>query len=1068
MNSSVTNNGTLELGADVTIDTAADSSTIGGTLLIKDHTLTLGTGEGQTASIHSFSAIKLDNGTISFNNKQDNLQNLSVAQNKTGVISSYDMGQNGAALVLDGTTNINGTLTIQSEWNAQFDIKKLAGSGTLNIKGTNGNESSRQDAAYSIGSDGFTGTVNIKNSSATVSLADGTKLGAVNIGPGSLKVDAGNTATVASLFVNDNKAATITVNGTLNVEGLFNTWSCSNATTVTGSDAGVMKVGSMDLSNVGTNMALSHITLTVTGDATAGNSDRGKNNTRIDMSDGAKLNLLGNVSFNTDNNKFCTLNVNGGTITAGEATETQATRTFQNIVAGAQGGTVTFLNGTNSVANLDMTAGDLAVTVGANASLSVANAVLRSTITGDVTFTGTIDITNHDVTDRTDVYTGGETEGNVNGFRATTGKMKMATGTVTDTGATYMLGTTDVTQQVDKGVYTFSGETDYTTFYVNEQTEKVSTALDGHQPTAFQLAASTTLQVDESIAATVTGADATSVVTIDSDKVLTGTAQNVKIAGSGTYELTSGSTSIGANVSLDAAWTGTVRIHDAAVNNVDFKTLVNGTNSTLELMGYSGYPTAWYEKVEDGLNPQNIKLTNGSNGYAFKYTGSTVYDDHVVTFSGNWSGDGTMQTAGNHLNYKFTGDISAWNGKLQVASGIPHVTFSGKATEVNAIIDKNGQTLDLIVGEGSEFSTVFKADVDATSLTVSDNASATFKADATFGSLSGTGKVALDENSTLSVSGTVAESVKIDAADGATIDADLDTTQVGIAANATASFVQGVADVASGVSFQNEGETPAPVTVENTSADEVLHYNIGAENAKVTADSLDAYTDQAVEVKNEVVVNSIYNMGAAVTLTNVDTHALSNIENYGDQVTLQNVGSEAIEIATISLYETTVAVYTDDTNTTEGTITITEAMNAGAGTLLSNLLLANGSKLNLAVSTQEGDHIQALTLGSQFGIEDGGIVNLDDLTIAALQNLAEGDSLDLVKAGQSQLTYFGEYNGKSYDDLFVRTEGMLGDYVVYARGDAFGLTKQGAVPEPTTGTLSLLALMALAARRRRK
>lgn len=161
--------GNVILSVDATLtDNAA--SVVTGALTVQGAQLTIGGGDSQTSSISSFGSVALDGGTLYYNNKQDTIHNLSVAADKTGVINSFDMGReaDGAALNLVGTTTVNGELTIQNQWNAQFVIENMVGSGTLNIKGTNGGDSSSENAVYSMGIGDFTGTIAIANSKATV------------------------------------------------------------------------------------------------------------------------------------------------------------------------------------------------------------------------------------------------------------------------------------------------------------------------------------------------------------------------------------------------------------------------------------------------------------------------------------------------------------------------------------------------------------------------------------------------------------------------------------------------------------------------------------------------------------------------------------------------------------------------------------------------------------------------------------------------------------------------------------------------------------------------------------
>lgn len=150
--------------------TGGAASAATGTLTVQGVQLNIGGGDSQTSSIASFSSVVLDGSTLYYNNEQDTLHNLSVAAGKTGLINSFDMGlaANGAVLNLAGATTVNGTLTIQNRWNAQFAIENLTGAGTLNIKGTDGGATSDEAAVYTLGLDNFTGTIAIANSNATV------------------------------------------------------------------------------------------------------------------------------------------------------------------------------------------------------------------------------------------------------------------------------------------------------------------------------------------------------------------------------------------------------------------------------------------------------------------------------------------------------------------------------------------------------------------------------------------------------------------------------------------------------------------------------------------------------------------------------------------------------------------------------------------------------------------------------------------------------------------------------------------------------------------------------------
>ena len=213
---------------------------------------------------------------------------------------------------------------------------------------------------------------------------------------------------------------------------------------------------------------------------------------------------------------------------------------------------------------------------------------------------------------------------------------------------------------------------------------------------------------------------------------------------------------------------------------------------------------------------------------------------------------------------------------------------------------------------------------------------------------------------------------------------------------------------------------------------------------------------------------SIENKGSSpITLSDVDEQ-LKQIENVSSgEMTLKNVtGTLELEDLTIAA-DSTVSFYKSAAEGVEGTITVTDTLNAGGGTLKANLTIIGSGDVEAPTQLNLGG--TALTLGSKLTVDTtSGLILLDADTIAALEGLALGHDLDLFKAlEETHLNYGSEYNGTWFDAMFVRTDDVHGDYRVYASDTSFGLTKVSNVPEPTTGTLSLLALAALAARRRK-
>ena len=276
-----------------------------------------------------------------------------------------------------------------------------------------------------------------------------------------------------------------------------------------------------------------------------------------------------------------------------------------------------------------------------------------------------------------------------------------------------------------------------------------------------------------------------------------------------------------------------------------------------------------------------------------------------------------------------------------------------------------------------------------------------------------------------------------------------DAKQVGIAADATAYYTGAVED--SGVKFTPGDEIGAVIISNNGEAAKA--YSTTDKDLSVTAQKLEmTKQDGDVTVSNAIVVDELVNTtGKVLTLDNAEALLLVDM----------NITGSTVELSYIN----------GDQQVAEGIVSLAGILQGGDATLKADLTLYGGSTLDV-----DGGDPHALTLGSTLTVDyASGLINLDDATLSALNAMNIGDTLKLiVAADQTTLGYGGEssYDGMWYDEMFNRagTPGvsLQGDFTVYAQGDAFGLTKVSNVPEPTTGTLSLLALMALAARRRRK
>lgn len=282
----------------------------------------------------------------------------------------------------------------------------------------------------------------------------------------------------------------------------------------------------------------------------------------------------------------------------------------------------------------------------------------------------------------------------------------------------------------------------------------------------------------------------------------------------------------------------------------------------------------------------------------------------------------------------------------------------------------------------------------------------------------------------------------------------------------------------SGVIF---GGKNSSATISNGSQDNNsgTTYSLDNKNAKVTAGTLTSTGKENVTVGNQLAVQNIVNDGTG-TLTVTGTlmtegkeqkGILNAIEAKAGNVIFKNVSAKTpLDLSKLTIAGgKEIAVYTGEKeiSAAEGTITVTGLLTAAENSTLSaNLVIADGATLNFAGGA-------ALILGSELTV--GTNMKLGSDLVDALNDLGSGKTLALVNAKTgTTLDYGTDYDGLAASNFFNTENWADGfQYNVVANDQSFGIQKIAShtteyTPEPTTATLSLLALAALAARRRRK
>ncbi len=466
-----------------------------------------------------------------------------------------------------------------------------------------------------------------------------------------------------------------------------------------------------------------------------------------------------------------------------------------------------------------------------------------------------------------------------------------------------------------------------------------------------------------------------------------------RLTGAGTLAVTG----VPANLTLDSAWSGTVRVSDANVQNLEFDKLAQG-DSILELNGFSGWSKNW-----NGSNTQNIKLTDSDSNVAWE-NGAYSRDPYEGVYSGDWSGEGTLVMYANnggsrHTSATFTGDISEWTGRLLFrtnnASSDLALKFGGKVDEVNAEIGFFGT--GGIINMTVESDVTFTKNVNVTSLTVAQGKTVKFEA----------GFTSQDE-------------FKLNP-DTSIVQSDVTTQEVAFSADD------------GGVKVTNTGVQAAA-------------YSTGNAYMLVHADTLSKKGTGDVTVNNQLeILNVVNTTGGKLTLS----------------------ADEVLELHDMTLTGQNAAVEVLDRNKVgqEAKVGIGGTLTAGGATLLANLELQDGATLDVDGKT--------MTLGSQLTL--GKNLYLDAATMKAMDALEVGQTHYIIRNYKgTNISYTENYDGAWYGSLFNRVSDetdnayrLTGDYTIVATPNEVGFYKVSMTPEPTTGTLSVLALCALAARRRK-
>ncbi len=253
-------------------------------------------------------------------------------------------------------------------------------------------------------------------------------------------------------------------------------------------------------------------------------------------------------------------------------------------------------------------------------------------------------------------------------------------------------------------------------------------------------------------------------------------------------------------------------------------------------------------------------------------------------------------------------------------------------------------------------------------------------------------------------------------------------------------------------------------------------YGIGNSGYQVENAKVELAANSGTTISNRLVGVELVNNGTGTITAGNGFNDFTSINAASGDITLRGLAAEADTgnvdtVTNLSIGENrTLSVYAKwSTDMTEATVKVTGSANFASGAKMNgNLVLANGATVTMA---------EALTMGSTVTLGTG--MTLAGDLVSTIKSMSEDGTVDLFKGvdalylGDSTLASgtLDATSGVNLDTYF-NFEGAGDYYLGYDGQTVYAGVMQApvtpAVPEPTTATLSLLALAYLAARRRRR
>lgn len=260
-------------------------------------------------------------------------------------------------------------------------------------------------------------------------------------------------------------------------------------------------------------------------------------------------------------------------------------------------------------------------------------------------------------------------------------------------------------------------------------------------------------------------------------------------------------------------------------------------------------------------------------------------------------------------------------------------------------------------------------------------------------------------------------------------------------------------------------------------SDDLQYWADRSDYSVINADvSVSKNNVETFNLSNKLDNSSLSNTGSATVVVKNESNNLTEITANGGNIDIRKITQDSIAKLTIE-QEKMVGVHSgeaDDLTSLNNmaTLTVTDSVTMKSNSsLYANLEMMEGVTLTL-----DGYGDPSATVAGTLTLNTG--LNLARNVLAAIGALEAGDSLVIFKevsalvfggnTAEAAVMTLSESTLPEVDASTYFTNLTEGDYMLVYNGTDQVVSIQATVPEPTTATLSLLALAALTARRRRK